>query len=79
LNDILKTISYLLNSLRINTSLKNEMNIAETSLELATLYEEIDNSKSKDPYLKSALNYYKQIDALQKVKEIELMLGIEAA
>jgi len=71
--------SYLLNSLRINTSLKNEMNIAETSLELATLYEEIDNSKSKDPYLKSALNYYKQIDALQKVKEIELMLGIEAA
>jgi tetratricopeptide (TPR) repeat protein len=70
--------SFLLNSLRINTSLKNEMNTAETSLELAALYNETDNPGSKNIYLKSALNYYKQTDASQKVKEIEAQLGIAA-
>jgi tetratricopeptide (TPR) repeat protein len=71
--------SFLLNSLRINTSLNNEMNIAETSLELAALYNETDNPESKEAYLKSALNYYKQIDASQKVKKIEAQLGRTAA
>jgi tetratricopeptide (TPR) repeat protein len=71
--------SFLLNSLRINTSMKNEMNIAETSLELAALYHENGNTASKNGYLKSALNYYKQIDAFQKVKEIEAQLGITAS
>lgn len=71
--------TYLLNSLRINTSLKNEMNIAETSLELAILYEEMDKSKSKKSYLQSALKYYKQIQVSQKVKDIEIMLGEEVA
>ncbi len=71
--------SYLINSLRINTSLKNEINIAETSLELAVLYEEIDNSNSRKSYLESALKHYKQIQVSQKVKEIEIMLGLEVA
>jgi len=70
---------YLLDSLRINESLKSQMNIAETSLELAILYEEIENSKDKNSYLGTALDYYKQIDASQKVNEIENMLGMEAA
>ena len=69
--------SYLLMSLRINTSLKNEMNIAETSYELGVLYEEIDNSKSKNSYLENALEYYKRIRMEQKVKKIEIMLGLE--
>jgi hypothetical protein len=68
--------SYLLNSLRINNSLKNEMNIAETSLELAALYNDIDDPENKKAYLKSALGYYKQIDASEKVKEIEAELKI---
>ena len=71
--------SYLLNSLRINKSLKNETNVAETSFELGVLYDEIDNSKSKKSYLESALNYYKQINASQKVKEVETKLGIIVA
>jgi tetratricopeptide (TPR) repeat protein len=71
--------SYLLNSLRINTSLRNEMNIAETSLELADLYEEINISRSKKSYLASALKYYKQINASQKIKEIENKLSIAIA
>ena len=68
--------SFLLNSLRMNTSLKNEENIAETSFELAVLYEEKNNSQSKESYLTSALNYFKQINAFKKVKKIEDMLGI---
>ena len=78
LNNFKLAESYLLNSLRINNSLKNEMNIAETSVEIASLYNEMDNSKSKNTYLKSALSYYKQIQASQKVSEIETQLGIAA-
>jgi tetratricopeptide (TPR) repeat protein len=70
--------SYLLNSLRINNSLNNEMNIAETSLELAALHNETNSAEYKDNFLMSALNYYKEIDATQKVKEIEAQLGLAA-
>ena len=71
--------SYLLNSLRINTTFKNAMNIAETSLELAILYEELKNYESKHFYLKNSLNYYKEINALAKIKMIEEMLDAKAA
>ena len=71
--------SYLLNSLRMNNSFKNEMNIAETSLELAALYNEIDGIEYKNSYLKNALKFYKHIHASQKVKEIANMLSMEAA
>jgi tetratricopeptide (TPR) repeat protein len=71
--------SFLLNSLRINKNLKNEMNIAETSIELALLYKEIEKPDSRESYLGSALKYFKQIHASRKVKEIETMLGIEPA
>ncbi len=71
--------TYLLTSLRINTNLKNEHNIALTSLELAALYEEKNNSQSKESYLTSALNYFKQINACKEVKKIEDMLGIGTA
>jgi len=71
--------TYLLTSLRINTNLKNEHNIALTSLELADLYEEKNNSESKESYLTGALNYFKQINAFKEVKKIEDMLGIGTA
>ena len=71
--------NYLLDSLRINTSLKNEMNIAETSFELAMLYKEMDNSKSKQSYLKRSLDYFNQISAVDKVKRIQELIGAEAA
>ncbi len=71
--------TYLLTSVRINTSLKNEHNIALTSLELATLYEEKNNSQSKESYLTRALNYFKQINAFKEVKKIEDMFGIGTA
>jgi tetratricopeptide (TPR) repeat protein len=71
--------TFLLTSLRINTRLKNEQNIALTSLELAALYEEMNNSDFKKSYLTRALNYFKQINALKEVNKIENMLGIGTA
>ncbi len=71
--------NFLLSSLRINTSLKNEMNIAETSLELAQLYMELNNLELKNSYLRSSLNYFKEINASIKVKQIEEMLDYQAA
>jgi tetratricopeptide (TPR) repeat protein len=71
--------TYLLTSLRINTTLKNEQNIAVTSVELAVLYEEINNSQFKKSYLTSALNYFKQINAFKEVKKLENMLCIGTA
>jgi hypothetical protein len=38
-----------------------------------------NNSQSKESYLTSALNYFKQINAFKEVKKIEDMLGIRAA
>ena len=64
-----------LNSLRINTSLKNEMNIAEASFELALLYDEINDQESKNTYLRKALVYFTEIKSLNKVEEIENMIN----
>ena len=70
---------FLKTSLRINTTLKNDINIAETSLELGQLYEEMNNSESKNYYLRLSLNYYKEINASIKVRQIEKMLDNQAA
>ncbi|MEJ2194893.1 MAG: tetratricopeptide repeat protein [Ignavibacteriaceae bacterium] len=70
--------SYLFDSLRINESLQNRRNIADTSLELAILYKEIENPKNKTFYLGTAQDYYKQIDDSQKLNVIANMLGVEA-
>jgi len=71
--------SYLLSSLRINKALKNEMNIAETYLELAVLNGELKDSNSKDFHLRCSLSYYREINAASKVKKIEEILSVEAA
>jgi tetratricopeptide (TPR) repeat protein len=71
--------NYLLTSLRINTKLKNEENIAYTSFELAVLYERKNNSQSKESYLTSALKYFKQVNSFKKIKKIEDMLGLGTA
>jgi tetratricopeptide (TPR) repeat protein len=69
--------SFLLTSLRINIGLENEMNIAETSYEIAMLKDEMKNFKSKDSYLLASLNYFKQVNAFEKVKKIENMMGYQ--
>ena len=66
--------TFLLNSLRMNTSLKNTMNIAETSFELGVLNGEIGNENEKTDWLQKALRYYSDIDASEKVTMIEELL-----
>ena len=68
--------NFLLSSISLNTRLKNEQNIAETSLELAILYDEMNKSESKNNYLKKSLDYFKQINAADKVNTIENMLAL---
>jgi hypothetical protein len=48
-------------------------------LELALLYENIHNTNSRQFYLKSSLDYYKEINASSKIKKIEELLNFEAA
>ena len=71
--------NYLLSSIRLNTRLKNEQNIAESSFELAVLYEEMKKADSKNIYLKKSLGFFKKINATEKVNTIENMLVIGTA
>jgi hypothetical protein len=66
--------TYLLNSLRMNKSLRNTRNIAETSLEMGLLNAAIGNESEKTVWLQKALGYYSEIDATDKVKMIEKLL-----
>ena len=66
--------TFLLNSLRMNISLKNTMNIAETSFELGLLSDEIGNESEKTDWLQKSLHYYSDIDATEKVTMIEELL-----
>jgi tetratricopeptide (TPR) repeat protein len=71
--------NFLLSSIRLNTRLKNEQNIAESSFELAVLYQEINKAESKNVYLKKSLDFFKKINAADKVNTIENMLVIGTA
>jgi len=71
--------TFLLTSLRINKSLNNEINAAETSIELGLLYEKMNDSISKNCYLEKSHEYFKNIDAHAKVRTIEEMLACNSA
>ena len=62
--------NYLLSSLRINKKYKNQMNIAETSLELAKVYDSLGKDSERDVFLDVALQYYKKINAQEQIEEI---------
>ncbi len=66
--------TFLLNSLRIHTSLKNTLNIAETSFELGLLNDDVGNESEKTDWLQKSLRYYSDIDATEKVTMIEELL-----
>jgi len=67
--------TFLLNSLRMNKSLKNTRNIAETSFELGLLNAEMGNERKKNDWLKKSLSFYSEIDATEKVTMIEELLN----
>ncbi|MGB5848804.1 MAG: tetratricopeptide repeat protein [Ignavibacteriaceae bacterium] len=67
--------TFLLNSLRMNKSLKNTRNIAETSFELGLLNAEMGNESGKTDWLQKSLGYYSEIDATEKVTLIKRLLN----
>jgi tetratricopeptide (TPR) repeat protein len=67
--------TFLLNSLRMNKSLKNVRNIAETSFELGLLNADMGNESEKTDWLQKSLGYYSEIDATEKVTMIEELLN----
>ncbi len=66
--------TFLLNSLSMYTSLKNTLNIAETSFELGLLNDDVGNEREKTDWLQKSLRYYSDIDATEKVTMIEELL-----
>ena len=71
--------TYLLNSLRINESANNELNLAETSFELGVLYEKMNDSPLKNSYLRKSKEYYNSIESPLNVKRIESILAFGSA
>jgi tetratricopeptide (TPR) repeat protein len=65
---------YFYTSLRINRELDNELNHAETSLELGLLYKEMGDENKSVPYLKDAEKYYKKINSKPNVARISTLL-----
>jgi tetratricopeptide (TPR) repeat protein len=66
--------TFLLNSLSMYTSLKNTLNIAETSFELGLLNDDVGNEREKTDWLQKSLRYYSDIDEIEKVTMIEELL-----
>lgn len=78
MNDIQTSENYLMISLRINTSLRNSLNIAEVSIELATLYKDQGKHEQSKYNYSQAIDYFRKSNAPDKVMKIEKMLGIES-
>ncbi len=70
--------NYLLTSLKINKLKENNLNAAETELELGCLYKETNKISEKDLSLASSLKRYKEMNAANEVKKIEEMLSESA-
>ena len=62
---------YLKASLRLNNELNNDLNFAETAVELGLLYLELNIKNSYEFYFNKALEYYQDINAKDKVDEIK--------
>jgi len=67
--------TFLLISLRMNTSLKNTLCIADTSFELGMLNADMGNESEKTDWLQKSLDYYSEIDAADKVSLIKELLN----
>lgn len=74
LNNYALAESYLQSSLRLNKKMKNILNIAEASFELANLYGELNRQNEKQEYLKEALKHYREVQATERVQKIEKLL-----
>ncbi len=66
---------YLMISLRLNKEYKNDLNYAETSLELGKLLKEKGDLKNSRLHLENALEYFTKIQAKEEVKKVEKLLS----
>ena len=66
--------NYLNTSLRINREYRNRLNTAETSLELGILYKEWKKPDMAEKAFGAALKYFKKINAVHEIKNIEKYL-----
>ena len=66
--------SYLQSSLRLNEKMKNTLNIAETSYDLASLYDELNRNDEKQEYLREALKCFRKVQAMERVQKLEELL-----
>lgn len=71
LNDTKTAESYLMISLRINTSKRNSLNVAEASVEIASLYKDEGKLELSKQYYLQAMDYYKKCNALDKIETIK--------
>jgi tetratricopeptide (TPR) repeat protein len=69
-----KAESFLKTSLRINQEYKNKLNEAETYLELGILYNDWEKTSRAETSFKDALKYFKNIKAINEIKNIEQYL-----
>ncbi|HDZ58881.1 MAG TPA: tetratricopeptide repeat protein, partial [Ignavibacteriales bacterium] len=67
-------VMYLDISLQMNLRTENKLNTAETSLELALMYDETGDAQEKINCLNKAQQYYTEINAVEKVKLIDELL-----
>ncbi len=67
--------NFLLTSMRINKEYKNELNYAETSLELGILYKQWKKFDKAKESFEQALNYFKKIRAVHEIENIEAFIA----
>lgn len=72
-----KAENYLQSSLRLNQKMNNILNIAETSFELANLYGELNRMHEKEEYLRTALKCYREVQASERIQQVEEMLSTD--
>jgi tetratricopeptide (TPR) repeat protein len=67
--------NFFFSSLRLNKEFDNEMNYAETAVELAVLYKESKQIEDAAKYFTKALAFYSKIKAQPEIDKIKRLMG----
>ncbi|MBU1677379.1 MAG: hypothetical protein KKD86_00760, partial [Bacteroidetes bacterium] len=66
--------NYLLSSLRMNLEFDNRLNYAETSFELAVLFNEKGDKKQKIKFANESISQFKKVGAALEIIKVETLL-----
>jgi tetratricopeptide (TPR) repeat protein len=64
----------LLTSYRLNKELGNQLNLAETAVELGILYKQKQNQEKITQYFNEALSYFRKINSVSDIQQIEKLI-----